>query len=95
MSANLAEFIKVFLVVFTFSGGILAFRKYMLDMDEEDIDDDKSPSEEKAVISSMKKRHHEPFPSNNLSPDFIDYDGMGNQGRFINSAPKTKNRRTK
>tara|TARA_X000000950_G_C13743706_1_gene589595 strand:+ start:426 stop:647 length:222 start_codon:yes stop_codon:yes gene_type:complete len=63
MSANLAEFIKVFLVVFTFSGGILAFRKYMLDMDEED---DETTSEDQQT-------------------DNVDYDGIGNQGRFVRS----------
>lgn len=95
MSANLAEFIKVFLVVFTFSGGILAFRRYMLDIEEESDKDDKSTTNIKVAVSSTKNRRHDPFPSNNLSPDFIDYDGMGNQGRFVNSVSRNETRRIK
>lgn len=68
MSANLAEFIKVFLVVFTFSGGILAFRRYMLDMDEEGSE---ATSDEQLTNE-------------------VDYDGIGNQGRFVRSEVKSR-----
>ena len=35
MTGNLVEFMKVFFIVFSFSAGILAFRKFMLSYDEE------------------------------------------------------------
>ena len=67
MSGNLFEFIKVFTLVFAFSGLILAGRRYMLKWDEED--------QESSVENFPKKE----VPTDS---DVIDYDGMGNQGRF-------------
>lgn len=65
MSGNLAEFIKVFTLVFTFSGLILVGRRYMLKLDD-DVDDEN-------IVN---------FPNQNESTDTMDYDGMGNYGRF-------------
>ncbi len=41
MSQNLAEFLKVLMIVITFSGGLIAGRHYMLSFDnqEDDLDD--------------------------------------------------------
>ena len=69
MSGNLFEFIKVFTLVFAFSGLILAGRRYMLKWDEEDQD------QESSVENFPKKEVL-------MDSDVIDYDGMGNQGRF-------------
>ena len=82
MTANLAEFIKVFLIVFTFAGGILAFRRFMLSFDEREEDNKETKKTE--VIHLPKKP--EVYKKTIVSPDFIDYDGMGNQGRF----PRTR-----
>ncbi len=73
MSGNLIEFIKVFTLVFTFSGLILAGRRYMLKWDD-DIEDENN------VVS---------FPNRDDKTDSMDYDGMGNYGRF----PKKLERR--
>ena len=64
---NLDEFIKVFFIVFTMSGAILFLRHFITNYDEE------KPEE-------LNNRIDVNFRQNN--PDFIDYDGMGNQGRF-------------
>ena len=70
MSGNLIEFIKVFTLVFTFSGLILAGRRYMLKWDDEP---------DKSEDSSTENFN----PKSNIThSDIIDYDGMGNQGRF-------------
>tara|TARA_R100001510_G_C7483218_1_gene94293 strand:- start:50 stop:298 length:249 start_codon:yes stop_codon:yes gene_type:complete len=76
MSANFVEFLKVFLIVFTFAGGILAFRRFMLSFDEEE---QPSKDQEENIIYFSKQRASK---AANIDPDFIDYDGMGNQGRF-------------
>jgi hypothetical protein len=79
MSGNLIEFIKVFSIVFTFSGGILAFRWFMLSFDE---------SDERAIKKSATSQKQKPEAMRIMErkvltdSDFIDYDGMGNQGRF-------------
>ena len=72
MSGNLIEFIKVFTLVFTFSGLILAGRRYMLKSDDE---------EENNVVN---------FPYENEKTDVMDYDGMGNFGRFPKKQIKRK-----
>lgn len=84
MTANLAEFIKVFLIVFTFAGGILAFRRFMLSFDEKEED---NKNNKKADVIHLPKRP-EVYKKTVVSPDFIDYDGMGNQGRFPKSERK-------
>ena len=81
MTANFAEFIKVFLIVFTFAGGILTFRRFMLSFDEKE--DNKEVK--KTEVIHLPKRS-EVYKKTIVSPDFIDYDGMGNQGRF----PRTR-----
>ena len=70
MSGNLIEFIKVFTLVFAFSGLILAGRRYMLKWDNETSEEDNPTSNDfqtRIVVTDS---------------DVIDYDGMGNQGRF-------------
>ncbi|MBL97528.1 MAG: hypothetical protein CMF52_06890 [Legionellales bacterium] len=74
MSGNLVEFIKVFTLVFTFSGLILAGRRYMLKFDEE-------PEDESNVVN---------FPNRNEKTDRMDYDGMGNYGRFPKKLKRKK-----
>ena len=64
---NLDEFIKVFFIVFTMSGGILFLRHFITNYEEEQPED-------------LNNCIDVNFRQNN--PDFIDYDGMGNQGRF-------------
>tara|TARA_R100001509_G_scaffold143012_1_gene98551 strand:- start:263 stop:520 length:258 start_codon:yes stop_codon:yes gene_type:complete len=85
MSGNLAEFIKVFLIVFTFSGGILAFRQFMLNIGEEDEVRDYVEHEENLVHLPKKAITERKAMA---SPDIIDYDGMGNQGRFPSASRK-------
>ncbi len=66
MSPNLAEFLKVFTVVFTFSSMILIGRRMMVaDVEEEEECDN--------VVD---------FPDYVDNVDYVDYDGMGNYGRF-------------
>ena len=67
MSGNLIEFIKVFTLVFTFSGLILLGRRYMLKLDDDITDDEEN------IVD---------FPNQNENTDKMDYDGMGNYGRF-------------
>ena len=84
MSANFAEFMKVFLIVFSFSAGILVFRRFMLNHDE---DNSLKTREGKEIgISPPKKTLVDRRTI--ASADFIDYDGMGNQGRFPTSERK-------
>ena len=64
---NLDEFMKVFIIVFTMSGAILFLRHLITNYEEE------QPEE-------LNNRIDIDFRQTNS--DFIDYDGMGNQGRF-------------
>ena len=75
MTINLEEFMKVFVIVFTMSGGILFLRHFITNNEEEQPE-------------QLNNRIDVNFGQN--SSDFIDYDGMGNQGRFPVS--KTKRR---
>jgi|TARA_B100000282_G_scaffold66781_1_gene44980 hypothetical protein len=84
MSGNLAEFIKVFLIVFSFSGGILMFRRFMLNIDDEDTNT--APVKEDNLVNLPKKTIVE--RKTLAHPDIIDYDGMGNQGRFPKTSKK-------
>ena len=78
MSANLLEFIKVFSIVFTFSVLLLTGHNYMSRLDdEEDSDENKNT---KKILPFKGRVDLE--RTNTSEPDFIDYDGMGNQGRF-------------
>ena len=67
MTPNLEEFLKVLTIVFSTSGTILFLRHLIVNYEEEE------PEE-------LNNRFDLNF--RNQSPDFIDYDGMGNQGRF-------------
>ncbi len=84
MSGNLAEFIKVFLIVFSFSGGILMFRRYMLSLDGEE--QNSARDEKENLVHLPRKTIVE--RKTLVNPDIIDYDGMGNQGRFPNMGKK-------
>ena len=75
MTINLEEFMKVFVIVFTMSGGILFLRHFITNHEEDQPE-------------QLNNRIDVNFGQN--SSDFIDYDGMGNQGRFPVS--KTKRR---
>ena len=74
MSGNLAEFMKVLLIVVTWSTCILAGRHYMLSIDDS-REEDEGLSDEPEVREAIK------IPINQNS-DTMDYDGMGNYGRF-------------
>ena len=76
MSLNLMEFLKVFSVVLTFSTLLLLGHNYMWKLIEEDNreEDKDNVLDFPKIVSSEKTDPNE--------SDFIDYDGMGNQGRF-------------
>ena len=61
MTGNLAEFIKVFFIVFSFSAGILALRRFMLSYDQEqqEVEDKKAE-----VINLPKKAQGSNRPKN-------------------------------
>ena len=81
MSANLIEFLKVFSIVATFSTLLLLGHNYMWKLIEEDSEeDDDNVLDFPKIISSERSIFNE--------ADFIDYDGMGNQGRFPKSERK-------
>ena len=68
---------KVFVMVFGFSAIILAGRHFMINFDKK--------HEEKETNNVLD------FPEiQNINPDMIDYDGMGNQGRFPKSDESKK-----
>ena len=75
MSLNLIEFLKVFTIVATFSTLLLLGHNYMWKLIEEDNkNDDDNVLDFPKIVSSQRIDTNE--------SDFIDYDGMGNQGRF-------------
>ena len=75
MSLNLMEFLKVFTIVATFSTLLLLGHNYMWKLIEEDNEnDDDNVLDFPKIVSSQRIDTNE--------SDFIDYDGMGNQGRF-------------
>tara|TARA_Y100000114_G_scaffold10501_1_gene8277 strand:- start:1937 stop:2182 length:246 start_codon:yes stop_codon:yes gene_type:complete len=77
MSPNLIEFLKVFSIVATFSTLLLLGHNYMWKLIEEDgKKEDDNVLDFPKIISSERKASNE--------ADLIDYDGMGNQGRFPN-----------
>ena len=75
MTVNLEEFAKVFTIVFTMSGAILFLRHFITNYEEE------QPEELNNRIDVDFKQ---------TSSAFIDYDGMGNQGRFPISKSKRR-----
>ena len=70
LSANLIEFCKVLTVVFGTSMMIFSIKKVVVGFDSERETDKQKDTQNAEVI---------PLRTN---PDIIDYDGMGNQGRF-------------
>lgn len=68
---NFFEFCKVFSIVFGISFMIFSIKKVVVDFDDERIDNKKQEHDKEAKVVPIR-----------TSPDFIDYDGMGNQGRF-------------
>jgi len=69
MTPNFLEFMKVFILVFSFSGVILSVRHLMTSMsDPYEVED-----ENILDISDATPM---------VAPDTMDYDGMGNYGRF-------------
>ena len=75
MSLNLMEFLKVFTIVATFSTLLLLGHNYMWKLIEEDNEND-----DDNVLDFPKIDSSQRIDTN--ESDFIDYDGMGNQGRF-------------
>ena len=75
MSLNLMEFLKVFTIVGTFSTLLLLGHNYMWKLIEQEREEDTDNILDFPKIVSSEKT--DPNES-----DFIDYDGMGNQGRF-------------
>ena len=75
MSLNLMEFLKVFTIVATFSTLLLLGHNYMWKLIEQEREEDTDNILDFPKIVSSEKT--DPNES-----DFIDYDGMGNQGRF-------------
>ena len=68
---NFFEFCKVFSIVFGTSFMIFSIKKVVVDLSEEDTGTKKQEQDKEAKVIPIR-----------TSPDFIDYDGMGNQGRF-------------
>lgn len=68
---NFFEFCKVFSIVFGISFMIFSIKKVVVDLSDQDTDSKKQEQDEQAKVIPIR-----------TSPDFIDYDGMGNQGRF-------------
>ena len=68
---NFFEFCKVFSIVFGISFMIFSIKKVVVDLSDEDTDSKKQEQDEQVKVIPIR-----------TSPDFIDYDGMGNQGRF-------------
>ena len=71
LTENLIEFCKVLSVVFGTSCMIFSIKKVVVDMEHSEDKRDKQEDRPDAKIVPIR-----------TSPDFIDYDGMGNQGRF-------------
>lgn len=57
--------------MFGISFMIFSIKKVVVDLSDEDTDSKKQEQDEQAKVIPIR-----------TSPDFIDYDGMGNQGRF-------------
>ena len=68
LTENLLEFFKVLTIVFGTSFMIFSIKKIVVELDWEDEEDKK---EEPAEVINLQ-----------TDIDAIDYDGMGNQGRF-------------
>lgn len=70
LTVNFMEFCKVLTIVFGTSMMIFSIKKVVVGFDS-DKETDKQKDTQNAEVIPLR-----------TSPDFIDYDGMGNQGRF-------------
>ena len=68
---NFFEFCKVFSIVFGTSFMIFSIKKVVVGFNDEEKDSKKQEQDKESKVIPIR-----------TSPDFIDYDGMGNQGRF-------------
>ena len=68
---NFFEFCKVFSIVFGTSFMIFSIKKVVVGFNNEKTDSKKQEQDKESKVIPIR-----------TSPDFIDYDGMGNQGRF-------------
>lgn len=68
---NFFEFCKVFSIVFGTSFMIFSIKKVVIGFDDKRVSSKKQEKNKQAKVIPIR-----------TSPDFIDYDGMGNQGRF-------------
>ena len=79
MSQNLIEFLKVLTIVVTWSTLILVGRRAMLSIDEDEEEEEEDP--EIPNEKNLENRNVIKIPTGQDS-DMMDYDGMGNYGRF-------------
>lgn len=70
LTANFMEFCKVLTIVFGTSMMIFSIKKVVVGFDSDRETDAQKDAQDAEVITLR------------TNPDFIDYDGMGNQGRF-------------
>tara|TARA_B100001057_G_C22532186_1_gene826199 strand:+ start:345 stop:581 length:237 start_codon:yes stop_codon:yes gene_type:complete len=77
LTENFIEFCKVLSVVFGTSCMIFSIKKVVVGMDHSE--DKKLKQEDRPDAKIVPLR---------TNPDFIDYDGMGNQGRFMTRKKK-------
>ena len=77
LTENFIEFCKVLSVVFGTSFMIFSLKKVVVGF--EDSEGKNDMQEEKSDTKIIPIRNN---------PDFIDYDGMGNQGRFMTRKKK-------
>ena len=77
LTENLIEFCKVLSVVFGTSFMIFSLKKVVVGFED--------PEE---IINKQEEKHDAKVIPIRNNPDFIDYDGMGNQGRFMTRKKK-------
>ena len=77
LTENFIEFCKVLSMVFGTSFMIFSLKKVVLGFEEPEDGNNKQEEEPDAKIIPIRN-----------NPDFIDYDGMGNQGRFMTRKKK-------
>tara|TARA_Y100001937_G_scaffold123238_1_gene185789 strand:- start:115 stop:399 length:285 start_codon:yes stop_codon:yes gene_type:complete len=77
LTENFIEFCKVLSVVFGTSCMIFSIKKVVVDLEHTEEKDDKQEDTPSAKVIPIRN-----------NPDFIDYDGMGNQGRFMTRKKK-------
>tara|TARA_B100000900_G_scaffold399684_1_gene402496 strand:+ start:1211 stop:1447 length:237 start_codon:yes stop_codon:yes gene_type:complete len=77
LTENFIEFCKVLSVVFGTSFMIFSLKKVVVGFEDSEGKNDMQEENPDAKIIPIRN-----------SPDFIDYDGMGNQGRFMTRKKK-------